>query len=68
MSPHTDDKDPVRALASIIRDQLTRGEEIFLPGLGIFSVEHESSQTVEPEDGQILMLPPRDVIVFRPED
>jgi nucleoid DNA-binding protein len=57
----------VSVLADIVREALTRGEAVHVPGLGTFSVEHRSSQIEEQPDGQVVMKPPGDEIVFTPE-
>ena len=54
-------------LADIVRDALTRGETIHVPGLGTFGVEHRSSQIEEQPDGKVVMRPPRDAVVFSAE-
>lgn len=51
-------------LAGVIRDALANGDAISLPGLGTFRVEHRPSERVEDENGQIVMRPPRDEVVF----
>ncbi len=57
----------VSALADIVRDALTRGGTIHVPGLGTFGVEHRSSQVEEQPDGSVTMKPPRDEVVFTPD-
>lgn len=54
-------------LADIVRESLARGEEVVVPGLGTFRVEHRSSRIEEQPDGQIRMEPPRDEVVFTAE-
>lgn len=54
-------------LADVVREALMHGENVSLPGLGTLSVEHKPSEKVEDEDGQIIMRPPRDEVIFHPE-
>ena len=54
-------------LADVVREALANGEEVTLPGLGTFRVEHQPSEMAEDEDGQVIMRPPRDEVVFIPE-
>ena len=56
-----------QALASILREALIQDEQLHLPGLGTFQVEHHLSEVKELEDTQIVMTPPRDAIVFKPD-
>lgn len=53
-------------LADIVREALSRGETIHVPGLGTFAVAHRSSQIEEQPNGQVTMKPPRDEVVFTP--
>lgn len=54
-------------LADVVREKLANGEEVVLPGFGTFRVEHKPSEMAEDENGQIVMRPPRDEVVFIPE-
>ena len=53
-------------LAEVIRDALANGQAVELPGLGTLSVKHQPSEMIEDENGQIVMRPPRDEVVFNP--
>lgn len=64
-SPSADDV--IQAFVAVVRDQLTAGESLHVPGLGTFSVEHRDSEMKETEDGPDRMLPPRDVVRFDPD-
>jgi nucleoid DNA-binding protein len=55
------------ALAEIVRDALSRGQDMHLPGLGTLRVEHQASRLDELEDGSVVMRPPEDVVVFSAE-
>lgn len=57
----------VAALADSLRDALMRGESVQVPGLGTFSVRHHTSKAVQDEQGNLVMTPPRDEIIFTPE-
>jgi nucleoid DNA-binding protein len=60
-------KETIAAFVRVLRRQLEQGERIEVPGLGTFSVEHESSHWTETPDGTEKLVPPRDVIDFTPE-
>lgn len=55
------------AVADVVRTALTHGDDVHLPGLGTFFVEHQDSR-LEERDGQMVMEPPRDIVAFSPED
>jgi len=65
-SPSADDV--IQAFVAVVRDQLTNGDSLHVPGLGTFSVEHRASEMKESEDGPDRMLPPRDVVRFDPDE
>ncbi len=56
------------SLADIVREALANGQNVVLPGLGTLRVEHKPSEMIEDENGQIVMRPPRDEVVFDPDD
>jgi nucleoid DNA-binding protein len=60
-------KETIAAFARVLRRKLEQGEQIEVPGLGTFSVEHRPSHLTETPDGSEQMVPPRDEIVFTPE-
>ncbi len=63
----TDDRDDLLgALAAVVRDRLIEGERVLLPGFGTFSVQHIPSKIATGDEGQDVMLPPRDVVDFKP--
>lgn len=54
------------ALTEVIRDALTRGEDLTIPGLGTFSIQHHPSQVVEDGPGKVVIRPPHNEIRFVP--
>lgn len=56
----------IDAFIEVLREQLEKGESVEVPSLGTFAVEHRPS-TVEQEDGNRRLVPPRNVVVFEPE-
>lgn len=56
----------IDAFIDVLREQLEEGESVEVPSLGTFSVEHRPSE-VEVEDDQRRLAPPRDEVVFEPE-
>lgn len=55
------------ALADFIKESLERGETADVPGLGTFEVRHENSSVQTSDDGELVMTPPRNKIVFTPD-
>lgn len=58
----------VAALAAVIRDALVQGEEAHIPELGTFRVEYRPSATEELPNGEVVMRPPRNEIIFSPQE
>ena len=54
----------VEALARVVREALTRGEAVHVPGLGTFRIHREDSTACENDRGEMVMAPPRDVVLF----
>jgi nucleoid DNA-binding protein len=59
-------EDVIDAFIDVIRDQLEKGEAVEIPSFGTFDVEHHPSEVKE-DDGNRRLLPPRNVVVFKPE-
>ena len=57
----------IETLVELLRETLIRGNTVEVPGLGLFRVEHQLSQIDEQADGDVRMIPPRDVIAFVPD-
>ncbi|MEM8485499.1 MAG: HU family DNA-binding protein [Bacteroidota bacterium] len=55
-------------LADVVREALANGQDVQLPGLGTLRVVHKPSEMIEDDNGQIVMRPPRDEVVFEPEN
>lgn len=66
MMPDPVTDDVLRAFSEVIRDRLMRRDDVTVPGLGTFEVRHHPSRVVETEDGQRLLEPPADLVVFDP--
>ncbi len=64
-SPPRDQVESV--LADIVKEYLSRDESVRIPGLGTFSVRHQSSALARTESGELKMRPPNNEVVFTPE-
>lgn len=51
-------------LTKLIKQALTDGKSVLLPGLGTLRINHHPAKEVRSENGEIKMLPPRDTIEF----
>ncbi len=56
-----------QAMVEVLRDALEHGETVEWPSLGTFRIEHHSSKIEEQPSGEVVMRPPRDVVVFEPD-
>jgi len=62
-----DVKKVVQKTLDFIIEALTRGEKIELRNFGVFKLKQRRSRTGRnPRTGQIVPVPPRKVVVFRP--
>lgn len=59
-------EDVIDAFIGVLREQLEDGETVEVPSLGRFSVEHRPSK-VEETEGERQLVPPRNAVVFHPE-
>ena len=60
-------EDIATALATVARQALIRGESVELPPLGRLAVRHERSTMEERPDGETILRPPKDYVVFIPD-
>ncbi len=66
-----DSKTPERlkkTLAEVVRDALIQGDDVAVPDFGVFRVENQPSEITKDENGRIVMRPPRDTVVFDPDE
>jgi len=59
-------EDVIDAFVDVIRDQLEEGNAVEVSSLGTFAVEHRPSEPTE-DEGPRRLAPPRNVVVFDPE-
>jgi nucleoid DNA-binding protein len=63
----TDVKRVVQKAFDVIIEALTRGEKIELRNFGVFKIKQRKSRTGRnPRTGQVVPVPPRKVVVFKP--
>jgi nucleoid DNA-binding protein len=56
------------ALAAVARRMLIRGETVELPDVGTLDVRHERSTVEERDSGATILKPPKDHVVFTPDE
>ncbi|MEX1010897.1 MAG: HU family DNA-binding protein [Balneolaceae bacterium] len=61
------DKTFVKAFRDVVREELIKKNIIEIEGLGRFENRHLKQREEKRENGQVLMMPPRDEILFTPE-
>ncbi len=52
------------AFSEILREEMTKKNEVSVEGLGVFKPEHKKQYQKQFDDGRVVMMPPQDRIVF----
>lgn len=55
------------AFSEIIRDQISKKNEVTVDGLGAFKPDHQKQFQQQFDDGRVVMMPPKDKVVFVPD-
>lgn len=58
------DQQVLGALKEIIREEITKNNEIVFDGLGVFKPSHQKQYQKQFDDGRVVMMPPKDKITF----
>jgi nucleoid DNA-binding protein len=61
------DKQFIKALRETVREELIQQNDVEITGLGLFKAVHEEQRESKNDDGVVVMLPPKDRIVFTPD-
>ncbi|MEX1063223.1 MAG: HU family DNA-binding protein [Balneolaceae bacterium] len=61
------DNKVIKALRDIVREELIKRNSVEVEGLGRFEMTHRKQHQKKMEDGQVLMMPPRNLVTFSPE-
>lgn len=59
-------EDVIDAFVGAVRDELEQGNEVEIPELGTLRIEHRPSEMTA-QQNQRTFSPPKDVVVFDPE-
>lgn len=62
------DKEFLRAFSEVIREEVTRKNDIYLEGVGRFRFKHQKQFQKQYDSGRVVMMPPKDTITFIPEN
>ncbi len=62
------DKTFIKAFREIVRKEIIKKNTVEISGFGRFEVIHQKQHQKKKENGQLVMMPPRDFVVFSPED
>lgn len=61
------DKEFLEAFGKVIREEISRKNEVIVEGIGSFQIEHCKQYQKQYDNGRVVMMPPKDVISFSPE-
>jgi nucleoid DNA-binding protein len=57
----------IKAFREVVRDEVVKKNSIEIEGLGRFEIRHNKQHQKKMKNGQVLMMPPEDIIIFTPE-
>lgn len=57
----------INAFKELIREEIVKRNIIHIEGFGRFEVMHQKQFQKKSADGQTLMMPPKDIVVFTPD-
>jgi nucleoid DNA-binding protein len=61
------DKKFIKAFREVVREEIVKKNTVEIDGLGRFEIVHNKQHQKKMDDGQVLMMPPQDVVEFTPE-
>lgn len=62
------DKSFLRAFSEVVREEVSRKNEVQLKGVGRFEFKHKKQFQKQYDSGRVVMMPPKDTITFVPEN
>lgn len=57
----------IKAFREVIREEVVKKNTVEIEGLGRFEIQHNKQHQKKMENGQVLMMPPEDIVIFAPE-
>lgn len=61
------DQQFLEAFSEVIKEEITRKNEVNVPGLGVFKPAHRKQFQQQYDNGRVVMMPPEDQIKFIPD-
>ena len=58
----------LKAFTDIVREQVARKNKVQIEGIGSFRLEHKKQFQKQYDNGRVVMMPPKDMIRFTPEN
>ncbi len=58
----------IKAFREVVREEVVKKNKVQIEGLGRFEIQHNKQHQKKMENGQVLMMPPEDVVIFTPEN
>lgn len=55
------------AFSELIREEVIKRNKVDIKGLGSFRLSHRKQGQQQFEDGRVVMVPPKDEIIFTPD-
>lgn len=58
----------LKAFTEVVREQVSRKNKVQIEGIGSFKLEHKKQFQKQYDNGRVVMMPPKDLIRFTPEN
>ena len=58
----------MKAFTEVVREQVSRKNKVQIEGIGSFKLEHKKQFQKQYDNGRVVMMPPKDLIRFTPEN
>jgi nucleoid DNA-binding protein len=55
----------LKTFKTVLKNELLSGNDVYLDGLGDFSLVHETKKEVKEADGSVMMYPPKNTLMFK---
>lgn len=62
------EKEFIEIFREVLRDELVKHKAVQIDGLGTFRVKHQNQRQKHNNDGQVVLIPPKDIVQFTSEN
>lgn len=62
------DDDFLQAFSNVVREQISNRHDVNFEDIGVFKAKHKNQYQQKYKDGRVAMMPPKDTIVFVPDN